>query len=394
MAAHCRAASRRSRSAVTRITRSATLPSRPCGKSGGPGVSSIPSRAQSRSRQRHAPIADCAGACSRPKNSRILKLGLQLRRRSLPASPALDPRSPASERVAVVIPTLNEAESIGCGCRHAAARHRRARHRGRWRQQRRHRGNSARRRRRGDRRGPQVMAAPALPARWPLTRATSWCSWMATAPTIRAPSRNGLRAPFAGNYDFVIGSRIRGSARPASMAGHQIFAGRRGRPDPAALRRALHRHGGFAQSAAHPFLAGHARTDLRLESGNADAGSTFGSAHDGNSGSLLAAPAGNRKSPAISSARQSSGSDRRHFRAGCDGVGRPILRDLAEKAVHPPDHFAGVGRGYFLPPCLVSIEARPSSYRTRERKHRVLIRRTAVLETTLETESRSSREAV
>ena len=30
----------------------------------------------------------------------------------MPASPALDPRSPVSERVAVVIPTLNEAESI------------------------------------------------------------------------------------------------------------------------------------------------------------------------------------------------------------------------------------------------------------------------------------------
>ena len=30
----------------------------------------------------------------------------------MPASPALDSRSPVSERVAVVIPTLNEAESI------------------------------------------------------------------------------------------------------------------------------------------------------------------------------------------------------------------------------------------------------------------------------------------
>ena len=70
------------------------------------------------------------------------------------------------------------------------------------------------------------MAAPALPARWPLTRATSSCSWTATAPTIRPPFAESVGAIDAGHYDFVIGSRVRGKREPGSLAGHQIFAGR------------------------------------------------------------------------------------------------------------------------------------------------------------------------
>ena len=54
---------------------------------------------------------------------------------------------------------------------------------------------------------------------------TSWCSWTATAPTI-PQSIAALVAPIrAGDYDFVIGSRVRGEREPGSIAWHQIGAG-------------------------------------------------------------------------------------------------------------------------------------------------------------------------
>ena len=54
---------------------------------------------------------------------------------------------------------------------------------------------------------------------------TSWCSWTATAPTIRARSQHWLRRSRAGAFDFVIGSRARGAREPGSMAWHQLAAG-------------------------------------------------------------------------------------------------------------------------------------------------------------------------
>ena len=79
MAAPCHAASRRSRCVVTRITRSATRRSRPCGKSGGARrIKHSGARSSPTSRLRHARIADCAGAYSRHKErANSTKLGLQ-----------------------------------------------------------------------------------------------------------------------------------------------------------------------------------------------------------------------------------------------------------------------------------------------------------------------------
>src|SRR4029077_9848281 len=83
------------------------------GNLAGPGISSIPARAQVRQaacdmRELRITLEPIAST----KKREFHEAGFAIRRRSLPASPALDSRSPVSERVAVVIPTLNEAESI------------------------------------------------------------------------------------------------------------------------------------------------------------------------------------------------------------------------------------------------------------------------------------------
>ena len=139
----------------------------------------------------HARIAACAGACdSSPaqKTANAASLSLQVRRRSLTASPALDAKSPVSERVAVVIPTFNEAESIAAviatlprhfvdhiivadggstdGTPQIA------------------RGAGAEVIAVGPVTGARAWPAPRLPA-----IRVSWCSWMATGPTIQARSR-------------------------------------------------------------------------------------------------------------------------------------------------------------------------------------------------------------
>ena len=48
---------------------------------------------------------------------------------------------------------------------------------------------------------------------------------MATAPTIRAAIAALVDPIRSGDYDFVIGSRVRGEREPGSMAWHQICAG-------------------------------------------------------------------------------------------------------------------------------------------------------------------------
>ena len=116
----------------------------------------------------------------------------------------------------------------------------------------------------------------------------SWCSWMATAPTIRRKSPGFVEPIRSGRYDFVIGSRARGKREPGSIAWHQLAAGiLAGWGMRLALRRALHRH---VRVPRHPSRraagARNARTDLRLEYRNANARGAGGTAHSGNSGRL------------------------------------------------------------------------------------------------------------
>jgi glycosyltransferase involved in cell wall biosynthesis len=140
----------------------------------------------------------------------------------LPASPALDPRSP--ERVAVVIPTLNEAESIAAVISAL----------------------------------PRYLVDKIIVADGGSTDSTPQIARGAGAEVIAVGPGYG-RACLAGaqaagdvdvlvfmdgdgaddpraieemvsalrfgNYDFVIGSRTRGKREASSMAGHQILAG-------------------------------------------------------------------------------------------------------------------------------------------------------------------------
>jgi hypothetical protein len=131
----------------------------------------------------------------------------------------------------------------------------------------------------------------------------------------------------SGRYDFVIGSRVRGKREPGSLAGHQIFAGRAAGLLIGLLYGVLHRHGHTARhSPRHLAHATHARTRLGLESGNADAGRTFGPARVGTAGAL--SPPQRR---AIQNCRQflrlgqSGGSNRRHFRARGYGMATAII---------------------------------------------------------------------
>ena len=136
------------------------------------------------------------------------------------------PLDATAGHVVVVIPTLNEEQSIGDvvraiprdvvdriivadgGSSDATAARARAS------------------RRRRHRRRPRLW--PRLPdgAPWRPRTPTSWCSWTATAPTIRRHRRDWSSRSAPAHYDFVIGSRARGEREPGSIAWHQIAAGR------------------------------------------------------------------------------------------------------------------------------------------------------------------------
>jgi len=142
----------------------------------------------------------------------------------LPASPALDAKSPASERVAVVIPTLNEAESIAAVIATLPRRH--VDHiivadggstdgtpqiaRGA---------------------GAEVIAVGAGYGRACLAgaEAASDSGVLVFMDGDGADDPSGIEEMVAalrsGGYDFVIGSRTRGKREASSMAGHQILAG-------------------------------------------------------------------------------------------------------------------------------------------------------------------------
>lgn len=141
----------------------------------------------------------------------------------MPASPALDPRPPLSERVAVVIPTLNEAESIGAVI--AALPH--------------HLvdqiivadgGSTDGTPQIARRAGAEVIAVGPGYGRACLAGAEA-----ASASVLVFMDGDGADDPSAigemvsvlrtGSYDFVIGSRTRGKREAFSMAGHQILAG-------------------------------------------------------------------------------------------------------------------------------------------------------------------------
>jgi glycosyltransferase involved in cell wall biosynthesis len=142
----------------------------------------------------------------------------------LPASPALDAKSPVGERVAVVIPTLNEVESIGAVIE-ALPRHlvdhiivadggstdgtpQMARGA-----------------------GAEIIAAGAGYGRACLAGAEA----AGDAGVLVFMDGDGADDPSAikhmvaairsGGYDFVIGSRTRGKREESSMARHQVMAG-------------------------------------------------------------------------------------------------------------------------------------------------------------------------
>jgi glycosyltransferase involved in cell wall biosynthesis len=142
----------------------------------------------------------------------------------LPASPALDRRPLEGERVAVVIPTLNEAESIGSVI--AALR--------------RHLvdkiivadgGSTDGTLQIARRAGAEVIAVGPGYGRACLAGAEAATDagvlvFMdgdgADDPSAIGEMVSALRS---GSYDFVIGSRTRGKREAFSMAGHQILAG-------------------------------------------------------------------------------------------------------------------------------------------------------------------------
>ena len=71
-----------------------------------------------------------------------------------------------------------------------------------------------------------AMAAPASPARRPRTTPTSWSSWTATAPTIRRAIAALVGADPTPATTISSSARARAaSAKPGSMAGHQLLAG-------------------------------------------------------------------------------------------------------------------------------------------------------------------------
>ena len=92
----------------------------------------------------------------------------------------------------------------------------------------------------------------------------------------------------SGAHDFVIGSRVRGEREPGSIAWHQIVAGQLAGLAMRALYGARYTDMCAFRAIRRDRLMGlrHARDDLRVERRNADAGSARAAAHPGNSGSV------------------------------------------------------------------------------------------------------------
>ena len=142
----------------------------------------------------------------------------------MPASPALDSRSPVSERVAVVIPTLNEAESIAAVIsalpRHLVEQIIVA-----------DGGSTDGTPQIARGAGAEVIAVGPGYGRACLAGAQA----AGDASVLVFMDGDGADDPSAiegmvsalrsGNYDFVIGSRTRGKREASSMARHQILAG-------------------------------------------------------------------------------------------------------------------------------------------------------------------------
>ncbi len=142
----------------------------------------------------------------------------------MPASPALAPKSPVGERVAVVIPTLNEAESIGAVIaelpRHLVDHIIVA-----------DGGSTDGTPQIARGAGAEVVAVGAGYGRACLAGAEA----AGNAGVLVFMDGDGAEDPSAieemvaalrpGGYDFVIGSRTRGKREDSSMAGYQILAG-------------------------------------------------------------------------------------------------------------------------------------------------------------------------
>ena len=98
----------------------------------------------------------------------------------------------------------------------------------------------------------------------------------------------------SGRYDFVIGSRARGKREPGSIAWHQLAAGRlAGWGMRLLIRRAIHGYVRVAcDSARYPAGARNARVDIRLEYRDADARRPSGASHPGNPSRLSPAHGG------------------------------------------------------------------------------------------------------
>jgi glycosyltransferase involved in cell wall biosynthesis len=149
---------------------------------------------------------------------------LQVRRSSLTASPALDARSPVGERVAVVIPTLNEAESIGKVIaelpRHLVDRIIVA-----------DGGSTDGTQQMARGAGAEVIVVGAGYGRACLAGAEAagdaGVLVFMDGDSADDPSaiKDMVAAIRCGGYDLVIGSRTRGKREDSSMAGHQIIAG-------------------------------------------------------------------------------------------------------------------------------------------------------------------------
>jgi glycosyltransferase involved in cell wall biosynthesis len=178
------------------------------------------------SRLRHVQIAVCGGAYSFAAGvmfADAVKPGLRLET-TVTASLALDPRLRVSEGVAVVIPALNEAESIGAVItalpRHLVDRIIVAD------------GGSTD----GTPQIARAAGAEVIVVGPGYGRACLAGAEAATDISVLVfmdgdgaddPSAIGemVSALRSGSYDFVVGSRTRGKREASSMAGHQILAG-------------------------------------------------------------------------------------------------------------------------------------------------------------------------
>ena len=142
----------------------------------------------------------------------------------MPASPALDPRPPEGERVAVVIPTLNEAESIARSSpalpRHLVDQIIVA-----------DGGSTDGTPQIARGAGAEVIAVgpgygrACLAGAEAATDAGVLVFMDGDGADDPGAIREMVSALRSGSYDFVIGSRTRGKREAFSMAGHQILAG-------------------------------------------------------------------------------------------------------------------------------------------------------------------------